>query len=40
MKRRVLVCLERHPRRTEDGIEVLPVADFLARLWGDELLGQ
>ena len=31
--RRVLVCLEPRPRRTEDGIDVLPAEDFAAQLW-------
>ena len=35
--RRVLVCLEPRRRVREDGIEVLPVIDFLHRLWTDEL---
>jgi predicted AAA+ superfamily ATPase len=35
--RRVLVCLEPRRRVREDGIEVLPVVDFLHRLWTDEL---
>jgi hypothetical protein len=35
--RRILVCLERRRRVREDGIEVLPVREFLARLWADAL---
>ena len=35
--RRVLVCLEPRPRRTEDGIDVLPAEDFTAQLWRGEL---
>jgi len=31
--RKVVVSLEPHPRKTEDGIEVLPVEVFLSRLW-------
>ena len=34
---RILVCFEPRRRVREDGIEVLPVAEFLARLWADEL---
>ena len=30
---RVLVCLEPRPRRTEDGIDILPAAEFATRLW-------
>ena len=38
LRRRILVCLEETPRRTEDGIDILPVADFVRRLWqvGDD----
>lgn len=36
--RRVLACMEPRPRRTEDGIEILPIRDLLARLWSDALL--
>lgn len=34
----LVVAQEPHARRTEEGIEVLPVEDFLRRLWEDELL--
>ncbi len=33
----VLVCLETEPRRTEDGIKILPAAEFARRLWAGEL---
>lgn len=32
-RRRIVVCLEREPRRTDDGIEILPWRIFLDRLW-------
>jgi len=35
--RRLLVCREERARKTEDGIEILPYATFLDRLWGGEL---
>ena len=35
---RVVVCLEPRPRRTEDGIDVLPAADFVQRLWQGDLV--
>ena len=35
--RRVVVCLEDRARRTEDGIDILPVGTFVARLWDGEL---
>jgi predicted AAA+ superfamily ATPase len=31
--RKILVSLEPHPRTTEDGIEILPVEQFLDQLW-------
>ena len=36
--RRVVVCLEPRPRRTDDGIDIIGAADFARRLWQDELL--
>ena len=35
--RRVVVCREPRPRVTDDKIEILPVATFVAPLWGREL---
>ncbi len=35
--RRVVVSLEPRPRRTDDGIEVLPPEAFIRRLWSGEL---
>ncbi len=35
--RRVVVCLERHPRRTDDGIDIIGATDFARRLWQGEL---
>jgi len=32
--RKVVVSLEPHPRTTEVGVEILPMEEFLARLWG------
>lgn len=37
--RRVIVCLEPLARRTEDGIDILPAAEFIRRLWSGELAG-
>ena len=37
IKQRIIVCLERNSRRTEDGILILPVSDFCARLGSGEL---
>lgn len=39
IKRRIIVCLEPLARRTEDGIDILPAADFVRRLWSGELTG-
>jgi predicted AAA+ superfamily ATPase len=35
--RRILVSLEVRPRKTPDGIEVLPAADFCRRLWAGDV---
>lgn len=35
---RVVVCRERRPRLTEDGILVLPVEHFVERLWSGDLI--
>jgi predicted AAA+ superfamily ATPase len=36
--RRIIVSREPVSRRTQDGIEVLSVADFLEQLWSDQIL--
>lgn len=36
---RVAVCLEERPRRTEDGIDILPAEEFVRRLWDGGLTG-
>ena len=38
VKRCVVVCRESRPRRTADGIEILPAVAFVERLWSGELL--
>ncbi len=35
--RRMVVCLEPRPRRTDDGIDILPATEFAHRLWQGEL---
>ncbi len=35
--RRIVVCRESRPRLTEDGIEILPAATFVERLWSGDL---
>jgi predicted AAA+ superfamily ATPase len=37
-RRRIVVCTEAEPRRTDDGIEILPWRAFLARLWAGEII--
>lgn len=37
LRRRILVCLEPRPRRTEDGIDVLPVESFIEVLRSDSI---
>ena len=39
LKRRVLVSLEERPRKTEDGIEILPYSVFTKHLWSGSLIG-
>ena len=39
LRRKIVVCLEREPRRTADGVEVLPVETFLRRLWAGEIVA-
>ena len=35
--RRMVVCLEPRPRRTDDGIDIVPAADFAHRLWQGDI---
>jgi len=35
-KARILVCREPVPRLTDDGVLILPVKEFLERLWSGE----
>ena len=37
--RRIVVCTESTRRRLDDGIEVLPLGEFLEELWSGALLG-
>ena len=37
VKRRIVVCREPKARRTEDGVEILPVTSFIRRLWDGDL---
>jgi predicted AAA+ superfamily ATPase len=37
VQRRMVVCREPRARKTEDGIEILPVASFIRRLWSGDL---
>jgi predicted AAA+ superfamily ATPase len=36
-RRRLVVCLEPKPYVTDDGIDVLPAAEFVRRLWSGEI---
>ena len=38
VQRRIVVSLEPRPRRTEDGIDVLPATTFASRLWAGQLV--
>ena len=37
-QRRMVVCLEPRPRRTDDGIDIIPATTFTRRLWAGELV--
>ena len=39
VKRRIVVSLTPRARRTDDGIDILPVSSFLAQLWEGELIA-
>jgi len=39
IKKRILVSLDRTPRVTDDGIEILPYAAFAQRLWAGDLIS-
>jgi len=39
VKRSILVALDSKPRRTEDGIEILPWKVFCEQLWSGEIMG-
>jgi uncharacterized protein len=39
IKRRIVVSLTPRARRTDDGIDILPVSSFLAQLWEGELIA-
>ena len=38
VKSRIVVCLEKHIRKTDDGILILPYQNFIEKLWHDELV--
>lgn len=37
VKRAIIVCNEQLPRKTSDNIEIIPVKDFIERLWAGKL---
>lgn len=37
VRRRIVVCREPVPRKTADGIEILPAGDFVERLWAGDI---
>jgi predicted AAA+ superfamily ATPase len=39
LRRMIVVCSEKKRRRTDEGVEVLPVAEFFQDLWAGEILG-
>jgi hypothetical protein len=38
VERRIVVCREPIPRKTDDGIEILPATGFVQRLWSGDIL--
>lgn len=38
LRRKLVVCHEPRRRREENGIEIVPVRDFLSGLWGDAIV--
>jgi hypothetical protein len=36
--RRIVVCREPKPRKTDDGIDILPANIFVQRLWNGDLI--
>lgn len=40
VKRMIVVSLENQRRKTDEGIEILPVLEFLDELWSGELIGR
>lgn len=38
LRRKIVVCGEKRRRKTDDGVEVVPVKDFLRDLWSDRIL--
>jgi len=38
LKRKLVVCGEKHRRRDDDGVEILPPSDFFRELWAGNLL--
>lgn len=39
LKRKIVVCNEKRCRMTDSGVQILPVAQFLAELWAGEIVG-
>jgi hypothetical protein len=37
LKKKIVVCNAESPRKTEDGVEVLPLEVFLKKLWAGEI---
>ena len=37
--KKVVVSTEPRPRTTDEGVTILPIADFFERLWGDSLIA-
>ena len=38
LRRKLVVCHEPRRRREENGVEIVPVRDYLSELWGDAIV--
>ena len=39
LQRKIIVCNESAPRKSNAGVDILPIEDFLKQLWNGEIVG-
>ena len=39
LKRKIVVCRERTRRKTDEGVEIIPIREFCQDLWNDRITG-